>query len=92
MDLQLDLVREDGIQLETQNAKLRVVTPVGETGDAAGFTFRVDTPCTYISPSASTNAFSLRWYRSNTSVENRPCRSCGTLSSSLPTRVTSVRG
>jgi hypothetical protein len=25
------------------------------------FTFRVDTPCTYISASAATNAFSDRW-------------------------------
>jgi hypothetical protein len=29
--------------------------------------------------------------RSNSSVENRPVRSCGTRSSSLPTRVISVR-
>ena len=36
--------------------------------------------------------FSLRWYRTNSSLENRPCRSCGTRSSSFPTRVTKVRG
>jgi len=55
------------------------------------FTLRVETPCTYISASAATNARSERWYRSNSSVENRPVRSCGTRSSSLPTRVISVR-
>jgi hypothetical protein len=40
----------------------------------------------------ATSAFSERWYRSNNSVENRPPRSCGTRSSSLPTRVISARG
>jgi hypothetical protein len=54
-------------------------------------TLRVETPCTYISASAATSARSERWYRSNSSVENRPVRSCGTRSSSLPTRVINVR-
>jgi hypothetical protein len=51
------------------------------------FTFRVETPCTYISASAANSARSERWKRSNSSVENRPVRSCGTRNSSLPTRV-----
>src|SRR5215831_6818901 len=55
------------------------------------FTLRVETPCTYISANAATGARSERWYRSNSSVENRPARSCGTRSSSLPTRVIRVR-
>src|SRR5213080_1259180 len=54
-------------------------------------TLRVETPCTYISANAATSARSERWYRSNNSVEKRPARSCGTRSSSLPTRVISVR-
>ncbi len=56
-----------------------------------GRPFRVDTPGTYISASAATSARSERWYRSNSSVEKRPVRSCATRSSSLPTRVISVR-
>jgi len=56
------------------------------------WTLRVETPCRYISTNASTNAFSLRWYRSNSSVRNRPWRSCGTNRSSVPTRVLSARG
>jgi hypothetical protein len=35
-------------------------------------TLRVNTPCTYISVSAANSAFSLRWYRSNSSVRKRP--------------------
>ena len=54
-------------------------------------TLRVETPCTYISASALTNAFSDRRNRSNSSVENRPSRSRGTRSSSFPIRVTSPR-
>jgi len=55
------------------------------------FTLRVDTPCTYISTNADTNAFSLRWKRSNNAVENSPDRSRGTRSSILPTRVIKPR-
>jgi hypothetical protein len=36
---------------------------------------------------SSRHADSERWYRWNSSVENRPARSCGIRSSSLPTRV-----
>jgi hypothetical protein len=54
-------------------------------------TSRVDTPCTYIPASAATSAFADRWQRSTGSVEKRPWRSCGTRSSSLPTRVIGVR-
>lgn len=45
----------------------------------------------YISASDPTSAVSLRWYRSNTSLRNRPCRSFGS-NSSFPTGVISVRG
>jgi len=55
------------------------------------FTLRVETPCTYISASAATKAFSLRWKRSNSAVENSPLRSRGTRSSILPMRVISPR-
>jgi len=54
-------------------------------------TLRVDTPCTYISTSADTSAFSLRWNRSNNAVENCPERSRGTRNSILPTRVINPR-
>jgi len=55
-------------------------------------TFRVETPCRYISISATTSACSLRWYRPKSSVEKVPSRSWGTRSSRGPTRVLSVRG
>jgi len=55
------------------------------------FTFRVETPCTYISASAATSARSSADTDRTGSVENRPVRSCGTRNSSLPTRVINVR-
>ena len=51
----------------------------------------VDAPWTHISESIATSAFSERCRRSNTSVEKRPSRSCGTRSYGAPTRVTSER-
>ena len=54
-------------------------------------TLRVETPWTYISASASTRAFSFRWDRSNSAVENSPLRSRGTRSFRLPMRVTKPR-
>lgn len=62
-----------------------------QSSSAIAFTRRVDTPCPSISISAATRAFSLRWWRANSSLEKRPCRSWGTRSSSLPTRVTGER-
>ena len=47
-------------------------------------TFRVDTPCRYISMSVSTRACSLRWYLPKSSVEKDPSRSCGTSSPTCP--------
>ena len=63
-----------------------------QSSSVMALTLRVETPCTYISASAETRAFSERWYLSKSSVEKRPSRSRGTLSSSLPTRVIKVRG
>ena len=57
------------------------------SSSVTAFTLRVETPCTYISTNADTSAFSLRWKRSNSAVENSPDRSRGTRSSILPTRV-----
>src|SRR5690606_17236192 len=48
------------------------------------FTLRVETPCTYISASVATRTCSERWERSNSSVEKRPARYCGTRSSACP--------
>ena len=62
-----------------------------QSSSVIALTLRVETPCTYISAKVVTNARSDRWYRSNSSVENRPSRSCGTRNSSLPIRVINVR-
>ena len=62
-----------------------------QSSSVIAFTFRVETPWTYISARLETSACSERWYRAKSSVEKRPSRSCGTRSSSLPTRVTRVR-
>ena len=47
-------------------------------------------PCTYISTRAGTNAFSLRWKRSNRAVENCPERRAHP-ELDLPTRVINRR-
>jgi len=46
-----------------------------QSSSVIALSFRVETPCTYISARADTNAFSLRWYLSNSCVLKRPCRS-----------------
>jgi hypothetical protein len=65
--------------------------PWPHNASVTAFTFRVETPCAYISARAPTKAFSERWQRANSSVENRPNRSCGTRSSIVPTRVINER-
>ena len=49
-----------------------------QSSSAIALTLRVDTPCTYISARAATNAFSRHWKRSKSAVENSPLRSRGT--------------
>ena len=46
---------------------------------------------TYISASAATSAFSLRWDRSKSAVENPPLQSRATRSFRLPMRLTTPR-
>ena len=62
-----------------------------QSSSVTALTLRVETPWTYISANALTRAFSDRWNRSKSSVENRPSRSRGTRSSNFPIRVTKPR-
>ena len=61
------------------DATALALNPWPQSSSVTARTLRLETPWIYISASASSRAFSMRWYRVNTSVRNSPPRSCGTL-------------